>query len=50
MKIENQRIVEATERELFDNWLLHELYEIMTFEHYINALKQLGVTITGEPE
>ena len=45
MKIKNQKIIEATERELFLNWLKQELYYIMPFQHYVDAMKKVGVVI-----
>ena len=44
MKIENGKIVEATEAELFDYWL--ERYsDIWSFYEYLFKMKKIGVII-----
>ena len=45
MKIENNMIVEATETELFCEWLKREFDDIMSFTQYKESMKRTGVKI-----
>jgi hypothetical protein len=48
MKVENGKIVEATESELFEKYL-HENYDnFMLFNDYIQSMKRLGVRIVAD--
>lgn len=46
MKIKNNKIVEATEQELFDRYLKMEYDDAMTFKDYKRRMKSSGVKIT----
>ena len=48
MKIENDRIVEATENELFEYFLAREYDDIMTFHEFLYALRKAGVRIIAD--
>ena len=52
MTIHNNKIVEATESELFSVYLEREYDEIMSFPDYVLACKRNGtvVTDTDEPD
>lgn len=45
MKIENNMIVEATEAELFCEWLKREFDDIMSFSQYKASMQRTGVKI-----
>lgn len=45
MKIENDRIVEATENELFEYFLARGYDDIMTFHEFLYAMRKVGVRI-----
>lgn len=45
MKIENGKIKECTENELFSFWLMH-YSDIMSFNDYMRACKDHGTIIT----
>lgn len=45
MKVENNKIVEATEQELYKKWLELEIDDIYSFDDYIRKLKDMGVKI-----
>ena len=40
MKIENGKIVEATESELYDYYLTREWFEVYSFPHYKRLCKE----------
>lgn len=44
MKVENNKIVEATELELFIHWE-ENWYMFMPFDEYLRRMKSLGVKI-----
>ena len=48
MKIENGKIVEATEDELFRKYLDEDWDDFMPFNEYKYRMRQSGVTITEE--
>lgn len=48
MKIVNNKIIEATEDELFDLYLKREMDEIMDFNEYVYRFKQAGCVVTGK--
>ena len=48
MKIENGKIVEATELELYDYYLAREWFEVYSFPHYKRLCKELGEKIVDE--
>lgn len=45
MKIENEKIVEATENELFDLYLKREMDYIMDFHEYKRQMNKAGCVI-----
>ncbi len=45
MKVENGKIVEASEKELFDYYLTRGLDEILSFSDYIKQMEKAGVKI-----
>lgn len=45
MKVENGKIVEATESELFDYYLTREWDDIMSFPDYLEKMKSAGVEV-----
>lgn len=48
MKIENGKIAEATESELFKHYLDTDMYEIMSFPDYKRQCVELGTKIIEE--
>lgn len=48
MKVENNKIVEATEDELFDVYLERGLDDIMSFTAYKEAIKRNGCVIISK--
>ena len=42
MKTENGHIIEATKEELEALWQYYEVYELMTFEEYLESFKRSG--------
>ena len=48
MKVENGKIVEATEYELFSRWVILSYCEFYDFDTYIRKLKKLGVKVVAE--
>lgn len=50
MKIENNKIVEATENELFDNWLKSGLDDIIPFDTYLWKCEKNGTKIIKDEE
>ena len=48
MKIENGKIVEATEQELWGYWLSRDWYEIMDFNEFLLRCKYAGTTVVKE--
>ena len=50
MKIENGKIVEATEVELFKEYLKNEWDLIMPFDEYMAKMQKCGVTIVDEQD
>lgn len=45
MKVENGKIVEATESELFDYYLTRGWDDIMSFPDYLEKMKSAGVEV-----
>lgn len=45
MKVENNKIIEATEGELFNKWLDEEWFEIMSFTEYLEKVKKNGTNV-----
>lgn len=45
MNVEDGKIVEATESELFDYYLTHGWDDIMSFPDYLEKMKNAGVKI-----
>ena len=45
MKVENNKIVEATESELFSVYLKEGYDDIMSFPDYLYSMRRLGVVI-----
>lgn len=50
MKIENGKIREATEQELFNRWLDDDWAEFMPFDEYLYHMKNAGVVVTEGAE
>lgn len=48
MKIENDKIVEATEDELFDYYLTHDIDSCYAFQEYLTAMRKAGVKIADK--
>lgn len=48
MKVENGKIIEATERELFEQYLKRGYDEIFSFPYYLERCKGLGTKIIDE--
>lgn len=48
MKIKNNKIIEATESELFDLYLHKEINILMDFNAYLRNLENTGVKIIKE--
>lgn len=48
MKVENGKIIEATEDELYDFYLSRGWYDIMTFEECLRGCKNAGTVIIKE--
>ena len=48
MKVENNKIVEATEAELFDYYLQQRYDDIMTFTDYLYSMQRAGVKIIAD--
>lgn len=48
MKIENGKIVEATESELHYYWLSRELFELYPFQYYKQLCQDAGTKIIDE--
>lgn len=45
MKVENNKIVSATEFELYEVWTYYEWYEILSFHDYLLYMKNVGCEI-----
>jgi hypothetical protein len=45
MKIKDDRIIKATESELYKYWLTRGFDDIFSFSDYINRMKNCGVKI-----
>ena len=45
MKVENNKIVSATEFELYEVWTYYEWYEILSFHDYLLYMKNAGCEI-----
>ena len=45
MKIERNKIIEATEDELYSRWLKLELDDLYAFDDYLQKMKANGVSI-----
>lgn len=45
MKINNNRVVEATELELFDRFVAQEYYYFMSFKRYLELVQENGCKI-----
>ena len=50
MKIENGKIIEATESELYSVYLQRELYELYDFHDYLKRCEDAGTKIVGKKE
>lgn len=50
MKVVNNKIVEATENELFDVYLKRGFDEIMSFPDYVAACKSRGTKVKESPK
>ena len=50
MKVENGKITEATEDELFERWLETEYYDFYDFETYLCKMQKAGVRVVDETE
>lgn len=48
MKIENGKIAEATESELYDYWLAREMYDLYSFTKYKLLCQDAGTKIIDE--
>lgn len=48
MKVENNKIIEATEDELFDLYLKRDMDLIMDFNEYKRRMKSAGCIVTDE--
>lgn len=48
MKVENGKVIEATERELLKLYFEKEYEDFMSFKEYIIQLKDMGVNIIDE--
>ena len=48
MKVENNKIVEATEEELFEYYLQHNYDDIMTFSDFMYSIRKAGVKIADK--
>lgn len=48
MLIKGNRIIEATEQELFEHYLKRDFDDIMDFQSYLRELRKCGVKITEE--
>ena len=48
MKIEDGKIVAATESELFELYLRREMDYIMDFNEYVRLMKSAGCAVVGE--
>lgn len=48
MKIENGKIVSATENELFDLYMRREMDDIMDFNEYKRQMKNAGCALVDE--
>ena len=48
MKIENDKIIEATEAELFKLYLKREMFDIMDFNEYKYRMEAAGCEITNK--
>ena len=48
MKVENDKIVEATESELYEYWYTHELFERHSFNDYMLMCQDAGAKIVNE--
>lgn len=42
------RIIQATKTELYRNWDITELYELYSFDEYLQRLREIGVEIIDE--
>ena len=50
MKTENGHIVEATKEELYALWQHYEVYELMSFEEYLESFKKSGAYKPADKE
>ena len=48
MKIDNGKIVEATEDELFEYYLKHDMDVCFAFQEYLIAMRKAGVKIADK--
>ena len=48
MKVENNKIIEATEDELFNIYLEKGYDDFMTFTDYVNQMKRAGVKVADK--
>ena len=50
MKVENGKIIKATESELLDKWLDEDWCELMSFPEYLLNVKNNGTTVIPRSE
>lgn len=48
MKIENEKIIQATEDELYSYWLSRGWYDIYSFPEYMQRMKDAGCEVIAE--
>ncbi len=48
MKIENGKIIEATESELFEYYLTRDYDDIMTFSDFLWSMRKVGVRLIAD--
>lgn len=46
--IKNDKIISATEDELFEHYLKKEYDDVFTFDEYLHKMKEAGVKIKNE--
>ena len=50
MKVKDGKIVEATEKEMYDKWIDEDWCYIYDFEDYLERCKRNGTKIVGSKE
>lgn len=48
MKIENDKIIQATEDELYSYWLSRDLDDVYSFPEYMQRMKEAGCEVIAE--